>query len=263
MTTPATTLLLATCAPGFTPEKFTRTSGAWLVLALLLVTPLAHSQTLCNSDGQAAPTALLERFVNADCDTCWQDLATPVAQPGTLALDWIVPSDRGDDAALSNAASLDALQRLDMLKRHRPSAQDKLETKVMGWPGASLQVARGPAFGPYVGASIELFLPAGTQLDAFMNAPLTAWLVLVEALPAGSEASPVPRNLVRNVLQLTWSKRDVLSKTEQTSFDELRPLNIPAGVPAERLRVIGWVQDASGRVLVAAESVCPVVDKGD
>ena len=127
------------------------------------------------------------------------------------------------------------------------------EIKVHGWPGPALRVAHGPALGGYVGASIELTLPPTQQLQT----PLQAWLVLVETLPAGFEGSPVPRNLVRNVFQPTWNKRDALSNSERLSFKEIRPLNIPQGAKSERLRVLGWVQDATGRVTIAAESICP------
>ena len=40
----------------------------------------------------------------------------------------------------------------------------------------------------------------------------------------------------------------------------MRPLSIPPGTTPERLRVVGWVQDASGRVLTAAQSVCVPAD---
>ncbi len=243
--------------------KLTRAGRAWLLMSLLVATPLTHSQTLCSSAGRVAPTALLERFINADCDACWQDPATPVARANTLALDWVVPSDRGDEAALSAVASLDALPRLEVLKLGRSRTRDQLETQLVGWPGARLQVARGPVVGAYIGASIELTLPVGTPLDPLIDAPLDVWLVMIETLPAGLEASPVPRNLVRNVLQLRWTKRDALHKSEHILFKELRPMNIPAGAMAERLRVIGWVQDASGRILTAAESICPAADKDD
>ncbi|MBA3059442.1 MAG: hypothetical protein KJ614_07820 [Gammaproteobacteria bacterium] len=230
-----------------------RRAWTWFLAALLLTSPLAHSQAVCSSDAQAAPKLLFERFINADCESCWSDAATAVAPPGALALDWIVPGSQGEEAALAGAASRDALLRLSALQRDRPHAQSSEKTKVHGWPGASLRVAHGPALGGYVGASIALSLPANQA----PNAPLQAWLVLVETLPAGFEGSPVPRNLVRNVFQPTWNMRDALSIKEHLSFKEIRPLNIPEGAKSERLRVFGWVQDATGRVAIAAESICP------
>lgn len=219
---------------------------------LLLGTSLAHGQSLCSSDGQPAPITLLERFTNADCATCWADAATPAAGPGTLALDWIVPGRLGDDAPLSAAASRDALQRLESLNQNRPVDQSRITTTLPGWPGVSLRVAHGVAVGDYLGASITLTLPKNTAFEP----PLHAWLLIVEALPAGTEQSPVPRNLVRNLLHTIWIKSDMLQNSEQISFRELRPMNIPFGAKPARLQLVGWVQSASGQTLIAAQSVC-------
>ena len=77
--------------------------------ALLLAAALpAFAQSACSSDRQAQPQAVLERFINADCETCWRDAATPVTVRGEIALDWIVPGAKGEDAPLSMAASRDA-----------------------------------------------------------------------------------------------------------------------------------------------------------
>jgi hypothetical protein len=90
--------------------------------------------------------------------------------------------------------------------------------------------------------------------------PLQAWLVLVETLPLGVADSPVSRNLVRNVLQPSWNNRYALLISEQMSFEEMRALNIPEGANPQRLRVVGWVQDASGQIMVAAQSACQQED---
>ena len=36
----------------------------------------AAAQSLCTSERQAQPVAVLERFINADCESCWSDPAT-------------------------------------------------------------------------------------------------------------------------------------------------------------------------------------------
>ena len=226
-------------------------------MALCLGTPMAHSQVSCNSDGQMPPTTLFERFINADCEACWQDPTTPVPTADALALDWIVPGSQGDDAPLSVAATRDALTRLAELKKASPNTQSSQLVNVAGWPGATLRVAHGPAVSGYLGASIELTLPAGTRIDA----PLQPWLVMVETLPQGFEGSPVSRNLTRNVLQPIWNIPVPLQTSEQLNFIEIRPMNIPQGANPERLRVVGWLQDANGRVLLAAESSCPSEEK--
>ena len=64
------------------------------------------------------------------------------------------------------------------------------------------------------------------------------------------------RNMVRNMLQGTWDKRNKLSQEEQKNWMEVRPMRIPDGARPERLRVVGWVQDAQGRVVAAAQSDC-------
>ncbi|MBH1957390.1 MAG: hypothetical protein I8H70_01715 [Burkholderiales bacterium] len=48
------------------------------------------------------------------------------------------------------------------------------------------------------------------------------WLALVEPLPAGTEGSPVERNLVRNELSRIWNGRKQLLKDEQRRFFETR-----------------------------------------
>src|SRR5688572_11036282 len=153
--------------------------------------------SLCTSDGVAQPTVVIERFINADCETCWKDPATPEAAAGALALDWVVPGSKGEDAPLSTVASRDGLERLQALRRTVPPASEVVTSRRTG-KSLNLRLAQGEAFNDYIGASIEL-KGAGT-------APWQAWLVLVEALPAGTEGSPVARKLVRNVFQPPWDR---------------------------------------------------------
>jgi hypothetical protein len=230
-------------------------------LTLLVAATSAGAQSSCSSDGQLTPTALLERFISADCESCWSDPNTVAAQDGEFAIDWIVPGNKGDDAPLSGVASRDALQRLQSLGQRVP--QDA--TNVRKNPSTApliLRVAHGLAFGGYIGTSIELTASAGGQLP---DGPLAAWLVLVQTIPSGTEGSPVPRNMARNGLLTIWDKRKQLSNKEQKSDQtnaperlyESRPLSIPAGANPDHLRVIGWVEDAQGQVIAAAASECP------
>jgi hypothetical protein len=205
---------------------------------------------VCSSDGQAAPAALLERFVNADCAGCWTDLETPKPGPGQVALDWILPGSRDDDAPLAAAARREGLDRLAALGRAVPRNDDSRVARRAGG-AVSLRVAHGLAFNGYIGASIEL-----------RNAPKDrwhAWLALVETLPVGTEGSPVERNLVRNVLELHWDPR----RHPAQRLAETRPMNIPAGADARRLRVIGFVEDVRGRIKGIAQTRCaPARRKG-
>ena len=236
MKSPALLLSLALCS--------------WAVL-----TPLASAQSVCTSDGQPKPVRLMERFTNADCADCWRDPATAKAAPGTAVLDWVLPGAQGDDAPLSGVASADALNRLTTLGQSVPRTSNATALAITPDPGLSrstLRVARGLALSGYVGASIAL-KPVPTQGKARV---LTAWLALVETLPAGLEGSPVDRNLVRNVFQSTWKLPVKLSKTEQNHLFDQRSMSVAEGVNPDRLRVIGWLTDERGRVLAAAESVC-------
>lgn len=219
--------------------------------------PQLAAQSVCSSDGTPAPTALFERFLSADCEACWSDAATaaPPAGSSALVLDWIVPTSAGEDAALSAAATRDALARLESLGRSAPAATDVHIAAVQAAAApARIRVAQGMAFNDYLGTGITWRAAAGTA-----HRPAGAMdfvLLLVEAVPAGTDGTPVARNLVRNMLQGTWDKRKQLSKKEQSSWMEQRPMRIPDGARPERLRVVGWVQDAQGRVLGAAQSAC-------
>lgn len=215
------------------------------LLAALASASLA-AQSLCASDGQRAPLRLLERFTNADCADCWSNKATPPATAQTLAIDWLLPGSLGDDAPLSAAATRDALLRLQALQLPMPERSAQITTPVARPTGAQLRVAHGVALGGYIGASISAKALRKTLPG---TGPWTAWLVLVESIPAGSDGSPVARNLVRNVLVTEWPAPD-------KPLRESRPMGVPEGATPSRLRVLGWVQDASGRVLAATQSRC-------
>lgn len=225
--------------------------GLLAALVLSAASPGAQAQSFCASDGQPRPVRLMERFISADCEACWSDPATPEPGPRAVALDWIVPGTRGDEAPLSAVATRDALARLEALRKSSPATATTTVQPVKGLPGATLRVAHGLPVSGYLGASIELkpVAPAARQR-------LTAWLALVETLPAGTEGSPVERNLVRNLLSLPWDGRKPLSKGVQSRFFEARSMGIAPVASLERLRVIGWLEDEQGQVLAAAESRC-------
>ena len=87
-------------------------------------------------------------------------------------------------------------------------------------------------------------------------APWKAWLLLVEVVPAGTEHSQVERQLVRNSLQVEWDARHEASPEGRERFFESRPMQIPEGADARRLAVVGWVEDAQGRLHGLAQSRC-------
>jgi hypothetical protein len=212
------------------------------VFATLFAAALpAFAQSVCSSDGQAQPRGVLERFINADCEDCWRDPATPKAQAGEVALDWIVPGGKGEDAPLSMAASRDALARLQALHRSAPAQADSV--RAARKPSKQrLRIAQGETFNDYIGTSIELKGGAtrGQQ----------AWLLLVEQLPAGTEGSPVARNLVRNSFQPPWDERS------RGRLYEARPMWIPPGTHRDRLRLVALLYDARGRLVAGSVSHC-------
>ncbi|WP_157214560.1 hypothetical protein [Polaromonas sp. CF318] len=213
---------------------------------------MAHAQSFCSSDGQGRPMALLERFINANCDSCWSDSATPQVAAGQAVIDWVVPGDKGDDAPLSAVAAREALDRLAALRQSPPAQTLASTLPVRGLKGATLRVAHGLPLSGYLGTSIEL-KPIPT---AAKGRQWTAWLALVETLPAGTEGSPVERNLVRNVIQVPWDGRKPPAKGAPNRFFDARSMSIAQGANPERMRVLGWVEDDKGRVLAAAQSRC-------
>lgn len=215
-----------------------------------------QAQSSCASDAQTTPLLLQEHFISADCEACWKSPTDMQPPNGAISLDWIVPSDLGEAAPLSVAASRDALMRLQALGQPRPKAQTQSSRPVMALASSGLRVAHGLALGGYLGASIEFKINSGDPDARQLPTAFNAYLVLIEGIPAGSDGTPIARNLVRNVLRLQWHPTAQSSKSESLRFYELRPLSIPQGATPERLRVVGWIQDAGGQILSAAQSVC-------
>ena len=255
---------------------------ALLLASVLLLAhaPFALAQASCSSDGAPQPVTVLERFINADCEACWSDVATmsPSAQSGAVVLDWIVPTASGDQAPLSAAATNDALVRLAALGRKVPATTDvhvvSVERSTAGSPGVprsspttaaaaagKLRVAHGLPFNDYIGTAIS-WAPARHALaqskhPATAQGTVTYRLLLVESVPAGTDGTAVPRQIVRNSLEGVWTPADLRTPTKtQPHWMEVRPMHIPEGAQAERLSMVGWVSDAQGRTVAAAQSVC-------
>ena len=102
----------------------------------------------------------------------------------------------------------------------------------------------------YVGGSLTFAAPGPVKQ------PLTGWLALVELLPAGTEGSPVPRVLMRNLLS-----EPIPPHATEPMGQLWRPMNVPEGADPERLQLLGWVSDAKGRVLALAQSSCDDADR--
>lgn len=218
---------------------------AALLLACAPAATLAQP-SVCSSDSQPRPVALLERFISADCDECWRDPKTPKAGRGELALDWILPGRQGDDAPLAMGASRDGLDRLEALQRPPVPASDAVRSRVAG-TRAQLRVAQGVAFNDYLGTSIEIKPGTGRW---------QAWLLLVEQVPAGAEGSPVARNLVRNAYRPPWDSARPRTAKERLGLYENMAMRIAEGAQLSRLRLVGLLYDERGRLVSAVRSDC-------
>lgn len=197
----------------------------------------------------------------ADCEDCWRHPAgaagSPAAAKATVAVDWIVPVESAD-AAMSAAATEDANRRLRALAPTKPDDAGQILHPVLQPRSAAarpgpMRIVHGPAVNDYVGTRMQWRgkAPAGS----------TAWLLLVESLPAGTEGSPVARQLVRNALVVPLQSGQLASGKRGhglgiVRLDESRSMRFPEGASPERLQLVGWVQDASGRLLTAASTAC-------
>lgn len=222
----------------------TTIAGALRLLALAVAAALpAAGHALCTSDDVPQPAALLERFINADCASCWTERA-PQAPAGTLVLDWVLPGSKGDAAPLAAAALDESQERLYALRQAWPARTAAVSGRREGEP-LPLRLAQGEAVNDYVGASIEL-KDGGRE-------PWRVWLLLVESLPAGTEGSPVARNLVRNVFVPDWARP---MSRRPGPMVETRAMQIHEGGKPERLRLVALVHDARGGIRAITQTDC-------
>jgi hypothetical protein len=209
-----------------------RIAGRLLASALTLATA-AHAQC-------PAPiaTALVERFISADCEACWATGSAPKGAP--FVLDWIVPSARGDDAPLSAAELVEATARAGTLP---PEGSLQRRHALPARRGLRVGVQHGPAWNGYIALQLHV-----QREGAALPAGAMGYLALVESVPAGEEGTPVERRLVRVLAgPLTLDNA-------QKSTKHLVALRIPYGAKVERLGSAGWIQDLSGQVIAVARA---------
>ena len=206
----------------------------------------------------------LERLYSADCADCWGQAApgSAPAATGRWLFDWIVPG--AADAPLAAGALAEAAERLQRLPADSASTapgalprevasppRNKLNLRGLLMP--PLRVVSGPAWNGYFGLQMTLQQARAGSNRAGLPAGSTAWLALVELLPAGSEGSPVPRALVRSVagpLPLT-------EPAPGDSASHLRALRWPDGARPDRLQARAWIEAPTGQVLLMAADRCP------
>ena len=211
----------------------------------LLAGTAIGSAVLAACPGPGAPLA--ERFIAADCAGCWA--AADAAAAAGWQLDWIVPS--GDDAALAAAGLADAGERLRRSGATAPTATAPVLLRragVQARPGLSMQVGAGPAWRGYFGLQLSLLAPPRTAWPA----GTTAWLALVELLPAGSEGNAAPRALVRSVA----GPLPLDSAVPGQRLTHLRALRWPETAQPERLQARAWLEAADGRIIAMAADGC-------
>jgi hypothetical protein len=193
-----------------------------------------------------AHAAVFERFISAECSACWTDASTQPAPQDAWLLDWIVPSARGDDAPLSPAAPDEAAGRV-----HRALSTGANDARTVVHRTASrsanrahLSVAAGPAFNGYF----------GVQLDGRGRWPAgaSAWIALVESVSAGTDGTPVPRQLVRAVAG-PFQPAELRSGKP---WRVLQAMRWPETAKPERLRARAWLERSDGRIVAMAGERC-------
>ena len=210
--------------------------------------PLAASALCLGVAGHAAvgpackpppPQQLVERFMSADCEACWQAAGTRDGRASTMVLDWIAPT--APRAPLAAGSVMEAAARAPALTA---TATLQRQASLSRVDAPRLRIADGPAWNGYVGVQLTVdrraALPAGAQ----------AYVALVERVPAGSEGSGVTRQLVRAVA-------GPLSLEEQSTVRTVRhfrAMRLPEGTRIEQLGSVGWVETAQGMVIAATQS---------
>ena len=187
----------------------------------------------------------------ADCADCWSAQPSPQARTPGWRLDWITPAAVG--APLAAAALPEAAER---------AARNSAAPQGAGQPLAGrLQVTSGPAWNGYLGLQMTLQPARAGSNRAALPGGSTAWLALVELLPAGTEGSAVARALVRSVAgPLALDGPAAASSAGQSKpklITHLRALRWPEGARPERLQARAWIESATGQVLLMAADRCP------
>ena len=228
--------------------------AVWIsTLVSIVLMQSVHAQAVCQGSSVKGPQALHERFISADCESCWQSAHAASGELPGLSLDWIVPSPKGDNAPLSAAESSQALDRLQHTGAKPVLTQVQVDTPVHRNANLDLSISFGVAVGPYRGITIDL----AVQQDKLPWPRLDLWVLMIERLSAGAEGSPIERRLVRNVLQQTWGQPNFQKKDGAWHAAELRAMSMPEGMQPDRTELVAWLQTPQGQVIGLAHASCP------
>ena len=206
-------------------------------LALVFASLASHAAP---PEGCSAPGMLLERFIPADCEVCWRGGDTPSGTP--LALDWIVPSPRGDDAPLAAAALPAAGVRAGTIAQIATTSRRHV---LPSGAGLSLRVEQGPPFNGYIAAQVDVERDAARGGRPAPSGAV-AYLALVEQVRAGEEGATVQRMLVRAVVG------PLPLDPDRSEVAHLHAFRVPQGSRPARLIAVGWAEAPGGKVLAAA-----------
>jgi hypothetical protein len=214
------------------------------ILGAALLTLGALANANATSACPRTPTALIEHFIGADCERCWQTAGASAP----WRLDWILPSPSGDAAPLATAALTDGAERAARAGVALPAADGAAEQRTpLAVPRQPLRlsVLSGPAWNGYL--AVQYDLGRGAPADS------KVWVAIVESIPAGTEGSPDARELVRAVAG-PFGARPTASADGATPMVALRA---PATPQPQRLSARAWVEGSDGRLLAIASEACP------
>ena len=246
-------------------------------------------------DGAGLPPAcppagavIVERFLPADCMGCWTGEvapatappdaaasspasaaaavsvpvpapATPRARRATVAapapavewpLDWIWPTEN-DNAPLSPAALPEAAERLARLGETLGPSPEGDVRRTGAPPPHRPQPLRVRASLPYNGYF-------GVQMKAGGTWPAgsTAWIALVERIPAGTDATGPARQLLRSLvgpLALPQARRGGKAPPPVAPLFALR---WPEAAQPARIVALAWAEAGDGRILQITSDRC-------
>jgi hypothetical protein len=126
-----------------------------------------------------------------------------------------------------------------------PAGRALVRAAALTRPGAPrLRIADGPAWNGYIGLRLVITRRAAVPAGAL------AYAALVEQVPAGSDGSPIARQLVRAVS----GPMGLGELATQRTVEFLRAVTLPAGSRVDRLASVAWIETTEGRVIAAALS---------
>jgi hypothetical protein len=188
---------------------------------------------------------VLERFIPADCQTCWQGTLADATRPQAITLDWIVPA--AHDAPMASASLPEARERADAAPRSTPASPTRRRIHVLPTRVPALQIVHGPAWNGYI--ALQLTVTRSSALPA----GAVAYAALVERVPAGSEGTAIERQLVRAAV----GPLSLAELVREPRVVHLRAVLVPDTDRPERLTSVAWIETAGGRVIAAARALPP------